>query len=86
MKLQAVFDDVARIRSAKKLCAYAFDHYGAMLSEDNGLTWLRRKISYLAYDKLKGPLTGRAKERMDALDTAAKIRELKLEDKERGDV
>jgi len=81
MKLQVILNKIAKIRTAEKLCAYAFDNFSAMLPEENGKTWLRKKISYLAYDKLKGPLTGKALERAEALDTEAKIKELLMKDK-----
>lgn len=82
MKLQVILNKIAKIRTAKKLCAYAFDNFSTMLPEENGKTWLRKKISYLAYEQLKGPLTGRALERAKALDTEAIIKELQMKDKD----
>jgi hypothetical protein len=65
-------------KSAKELVAYGKDIFDVDLKEENGKTWLIKKIGYMIQQRNQGtPLTGDVKKRNEELDKPEKIAELK---------
>jgi len=79
VKLAGEFEKIKKL-SLKKLLVYVEKEFSIKIPSANGRLWAERKALYLALERYKGGLTGKALERYEALSTPQIIKQIQKEE------